>query len=241
MLDPNNIPKHIAIIMDGNGRWAVKQGMLRVFGHHNGIDAVRDAVEFCLDYKVQFLTLYTFSSENWNRPKMEVNTLMTLLMKTMKTETPKLKKNNVRITAIGNLKALPEGAYKTLMQCIETTQKCTGLTLNLALSYSGRAEIHDAMLQIAEKVANKTLLPSDITELTIAQHLSTAALPDPELMIRTSGEHRISNYLLWQMAYTELYFTDTLWPDFRKKDMETAVLSYQNRERRFGKTSEQVN
>jgi undecaprenyl diphosphate synthase len=240
VIDTNKIPQHIAIIMDGNGRWAAKQGMMRVFGHHNGIDAVRDAVSFCVDYKVNYLTLYTFSSENWSRPKLEIDALMTLLMKTMKSETPKLKKSNVRINAIGNLSDLPSGARNTLLNCISDTKDCTGLTLTLALSYSARWELVEAAKQIALKVKNNEISIDAINETMVSQHLTTANIPDPELMIRTSGEHRISNYLLWQMAYTELYFTDVLWPDFRKKDMEQAVMSYQNRERRFGKTSEQV-
>lgn len=234
------LPQHIAIIMDGNGRWAKNQGADRIFGHENGVRSVRDAVEAAAELGVKFLTLYAFSTENWNRPQEEVMALMSLLVHTINAETKTLNKNSIRLKAIGDLKSLPVDCYKELQEAIENTKDNTRMTLVLALSYSSRCEITDAVKQIAEKIANKVLSVSEINENTINSHLCTADIPDPELMIRTSGENRISNFLLWQIAYTELYFTETLWPDFKKEDLYQAILNYQTRERRFGKTSEQI-
>lgn len=236
----SKLPQHIAIIMDGNGRWAKQQGEQRIFGHENGVRSVRDTVEACAELGVQYLTLYAFSTENWNRPKEEVVALMQLLVHTISAETKTLNKNNIRLQAIGDLKSLPEDCYNELMEAIDTTKNNSRTTLVLALSYSSRWELVNAMQQIAEKVEKKELAASAVTENTINEHLCTAGMPEPELMIRTSGEHRISNFLLWQLAYAELYFTDKLWPDFRKEDLYEAILDYQNRERRFGKTSEQL-
>lgn len=236
----SNLPKHIAIIMDGNGRWAKQQGAERIFGHENGVRSVRDAVEAAAELGIDYLTLYAFSTENWNRPKEEVMALMQLLVHTISAETKTLNENNIRLQAIGDLKSLPDDCLKELLEAIDKTKTNTRTTLVLALSYSSRWEIVDAMRQIAEKVEKKILSPSSITENTINEHLCTAGMPEPELMIRTSGEHRISNFLLWQLAYAELYFTEKLWPDFRKEDLYEAILDYQNRERRFGKTSEQL-
>ena len=240
-INPSTLPKHIAIIMDGNGRWAKQQGSDRIFGHENGVKSVRDTVEAAAEIGVEYLTLYAFSTENWNRPQEEVMALMQLLVHTINAETKTLNKNNIRLQAIGNLKSLPTDCYNELQEAIENTKNNTRMTLVLALSYSSRWEITDAMKQIAEKIENKTLSVSDINEDTISSHLCTANMPDPELMIRTSGEHRISNFLLWQSAYTELYFTEKLWPDFTKDDLYQAIINYQTRERRFGKTSEQIN
>ena len=236
----SKLPQHIAIIMDGNGRWAKQQGEQRIYGHENGVRSVRDTVEACAELGVQYLTLYAFSTENWNRPKEEVLALMQLLVHTISAETKTLNKNNIRLQAIGDLKSLPGDCYNELMDAIEVTKTNSRTTLVLALSYSSRWELVHAMQQIAEKVENKTLAAADVTEATVNAHLCTANMPEPELMIRTSGEHRISNFLLWQLAYAELYFTDKLWPDFRKEDLYEAILDYQNRERRFGKTSEQL-
>lgn len=239
-INPETLPQHIAIIMDGNGRWAKQQGAERVFGHENGVKSVRDTVEAAAEIGVKFLTLYAFSTENWNRPKEEVMALMSLLVHTINAETKTLNKNSIRLQAIGDLKSLPADCYNELQEAIENTKNNTRMTLVLALSYSSRWEITNAVKQIAEKIANKTLSPAEINENTINAHLCTADIPEPELMIRTSGENRISNFLLWQLAYTELYFTETLWPDFRKEDLYQAILNYQTRERRFGKTSEQI-
>lgn len=239
-INKNNVPQHIAIIMDGNGRWAKQQGEDRIFGHHEGVNSVREIVEAGAEAGVKFLTMYAFSTENWNRPKEEVDALMELLVATISIETPQLNKNGVKLEAIGNLKSLPEACYNELMAAIKATEKNTKITLVLALSYSSKWEITEAIKQISEKVKNNTLKVSDINESTLSEYLCTKKYPDPELMIRTSGEHRISNFLLWQLAYAEFYFTDTLWPDFRKKDFFEAIISYQSRERRFGKTSEQV-
>jgi undecaprenyl diphosphate synthase len=236
----SKLPKHIAIIMDGNGRWAKQQGAERIFGHENGVRSVRDAVEAAAELGISYLTLYAFSTENWNRPKEEVMALMQLLVHTISAETKTLNKNNIRLTAIGDLKSLPEDCHKELLEAIDKTKTNTRTTLVLALSYSARWELVNAMKQIAEKIENKKLSSSSITENTINEHLCTAGMPEPELMIRTSGEHRISNFLLWQLAYAEFYFTEKLWPDFRKEDLYEAILDYQNRERRFGKTSEQL-
>jgi len=236
----SKLPEHIAIIMDGNGRWAKQQGEQRIFGHENGVRSVRDTVEAAAELGVKFLTLYAFSTENWNRPKEEVIALMQLLVHTISAETKTLNENNIRLQAIGDLKSLPEDCYNELQEAIEKTKNNSRTTLVLALSYSSRWELLNAVQEIAKKIENKTLSSQNITENTINDHLCTAGMPEPELMIRTSGEHRISNFLLWQLAYAELYFTDKLWPDFKKEDFYEAILDYQNRERRFGKTSEQI-
>ncbi len=227
--------------MDGNGRWAKKQGAMRVFGHRNAIKAVRDTTEACAELGIRYLTLYAFSTENWSRPKAEVMALMELLVSTIRSETETLMKNNVRLLAIGDLKNLPKNCQKELQEGIDITSKNTGLSLVLALSYSGRWEITEAVKQIAAKVAAGALTADQITDATISQHLNTHSIPDPELLIRTSGEMRISNFLLWQLAYTELYICETLWPDFRREHLYQAILDYQQRERRFGKISEQIN
>ncbi len=240
LLNKDKIPQHIAIIMDGNGRWAKQQGEDRIFGHHEGVNSVREIVEAAGEVGVKYLTLYAFSTENWNRPKEEVDALMELLVATISMETPQLHKNGVKLEAIGDLKSLPVGCFNELQESINTTKDNKGLTLILALSYSSKWEIINGVKEIAEQVASGKLKPNDITEETISSHLCTAKYPDPELMIRTSGEHRISNFLLWQLAYAEFYFTDTLWPDFRKKEFYDAINAYQSRERRFGKTSEQI-
>lgn len=239
-IDKERLPQHIAVIMDGNGRWAKEQGKLRVFGHQNGVKAVRDTVEGAVEAGIEYLTLYAFSTENWNRPKFEVTALMELLVSTINRETKTLMENDVRLNAIGNLGALPLKCYKQLQEAIDKTSGNKRCTLTLALSYSSRWEIVDAVRKIAEQVQQGTLKPEDINEDVFAGQLSTAGMPDPELMIRTSGEHRISNYLLYQLAYSELYFTQKLWPDFRREDLFEAIIDYQKRERRFGMTSEQV-
>jgi undecaprenyl diphosphate synthase len=235
-----SLPKHIAVIMDGNGRWAKMQGKLRTFGHENGVLAVRDTVEACAEIGVSYLTMYAFSTENWNRPKYEINALMTLLVSTISKETKTLMDNNIRLESIGDMDALPSKCKRELLEAKKKTEGNTRMTLVLALSYSSRWELKEAMKSIAVKVKSGELLPEKITEETIAQHLNTNGMPDPELLIRTSGEHRISNFLLWQISYAELYFTDKLWPDFRREDLYDAIISYQRRERRFGKTSEQL-
>ncbi len=240
-IDLGNLPSHIAVIMDGNGRWAKKQGVIdRIFGHRNALKAVRETIEGCAELGVSFLTLYAFSTENWGRPKAEVDALMSLLVKTIRAELPTMMENNVRLDTIGDTKSLPKDCQQELQEAIEITSSNTGLTVILALSYSGKWDITQAARRVAEQVQKGNLTPQQITEPIIAQYLSTAGFPDPELMIRTSGEMRISNYMLWQLAYTELYITETLWPDFRKEHLYEAILSYQQRERRFGKTSEQV-
>lgn len=240
-IDKERLPQHIAVIMDGNGRWAKEKGKLRVFGHQNGVLAVRDTVEGAVELGIKYLTLYAFSTENWNRPKLEVMALMELLVSTISKETKTLMANGVRLNAIGNLNSLPDKCHKQLIEAIEKTSANTNCTLTLALSYSSRWEITEASRQIAEKVRDGKLKPEDITEELISAHLNTSGMPDPELMIRTSGEYRISNYLLWQIAYAELYFTPKLWPDFRRQDLFEAVIDYQKRERRFGLISEQLN
>jgi len=240
-IDLLKLPQHIAIIMDGNGRWAKEQGKLRVFGHHNGVLSVRDVVEGAAELGVGYLTLYTFSSENWNRPKLEVMAIMELMVSTIHKEIDRLLKNNVCLKAIGDLDMLPEKCRAELLSAIEKTSRNTGLVLTLALSYSSRREIVRAAKNIALKVQNGKLNISDINEETFENNLYTQGMPNPELLIRTSGEYRISNFLLWQIAYAELYFTPKLWPDFRKEDLYEAILDYQKRERRFGMTSEQVN
>ncbi len=238
--DNINIPKHIAIIMDGNGRWATKKGAMRIFGHKNATKAVREAIEGADSLGVKYLTLFSFSTENWSRPKAEVDGLMELLVKTMSDEIPMLMNGNFRLESIGDVESLPPSAYKTLMKVKEITSKNTGLKVILALSYSGHWELTHAAKHIAQKVSEGKLNVEDITEKVMAEHLETANYPDPELMIRTSGEYRISNFLLWQLAYTEMYFTPVLWPDFRREHLFAAVSDFQSRERRFGKTGEQV-
>ena len=240
-IDLTKLPQHIAIIMDGNGRWAKGKGKLRIFGHHNGVLSVRDIVEGSVELGVKYLTLYTFSTENWNRPKLEVMAIMELLVSTIDKEINTFMENNVRLNAIGDLKMLPEKCYSELTRAIKTTSGNTGLVLTLALSYSSRKEIVNAAKQIAAKVRSGELKLEDIDEEVFENNLYTYNMPNPELLIRTSGEFRISNYLLWQIAYAELYFTPKLWPDFRKEDLYEAIADYQKRERRFGKTSEQVN
>ncbi|MCG3165964.1 MAG: Ditrans,polycis-undecaprenyl-diphosphate synthase ((2E,6E)-farnesyl-diphosphate specific) [Bacteroidia bacterium] len=226
--------------MDGNGRWAKKQGKLRTFGHNNGVASVRETTEAAAELGIEYLTLYAFSTENWNRPKYEVDALMTLLVKTINKETKTLNKNNIRLQAIGNLESLPKDCYKELQEAIKNTEKNTRMTLVLALSYSSKWEITQAVKDLVKNVKSGKQKEEDINEETIKLHLCTAKMPDPELLIRTSGEYRISNFLLWQIAYSELYFTDKLWPEFRKEDFYEAIVNYQQRERRFGKTSEQV-
>jgi undecaprenyl diphosphate synthase len=240
-IDKDRLPKHLAVIMDGNGRWAKEKGKLRVFGHQNGVLAVRDTVEGAVQLGIKYLTLYAFSTENWNRPKLEVMALMELLVSTISKETKTLMENGVRLNAIGNLSSLPDRCLRQLQEAIEKTSGNTNCTLTLALSYSSRWEITEAAKSIASKVRDGELKTEDITEELFAAHLNTADMPDPELMIRTSGEHRISNYMLWQIAYSELYFTSKLWPDFRREDLFEAVIDFQKRERRFGMTSEQLN
>jgi undecaprenyl diphosphate synthase len=239
-IDRNNIPKHIAIIMDGNGRWAKQKGAMRIFGHRNAIQAVREAIEGSGELGVNYLTLFSFSTENWSRPKEEVEALMDLLVQTIVAETGLMMKNKVRLNAIGDLESLPKSTYDKLVEVMKQTSTNTGLTVNLALSYSGQWELTKAAQRIAQKVSEGKLSPGEITQQTLADHLDTAGIPDPELMIRTSGEYRISNFLLWQLAYSELYFSDVLWPDFRKEHLFAAIEDYQKRERRFGKTGEQV-
>lgn len=234
------VPNHIAVIMDGNGRWAKKQGAARIFGHQNAIQAVRDTVEGCAELGVGYLTLFAFSTENWERPKMEVEALMALLVNAINDELATLQKNNIQLRAIGNLSDLPPGVRKKLEFAIDETSGNTGLKLILALNYSGRWDIEQAMKQIAQRIEENELRCSDIRDGLIREFLSTAEIPDPELLIRTSGEQRISNFYLWQGAYTELYFSPVFWPDFRKTDLNKAIDDFRNRERRFGKTSEQV-
>ena len=240
-IDKDHLPQHVAIIMDGNGRWAKEKGRMRLFGHQNGVVSVRDTVEGAVELGIKHLTLYAFSTENWNRPKLEVMALMELLVSTINKETKTLMKNGVRLNAIGNLTSLPEKCYRQLNETIEKTSQNKACTLTLALSYSSRWEITEAAKRLAIDVRDGKHNAGDITEDTFASYLSTADMPDPELMIRTSGEHRISNYLLWQLAYSELYFTNKLWPDFRREDLFEAVIDFQKRERRFGMTSEQLN
>ena len=240
LINQSKLPKHVAVIMDGNGRWAKQRGKLRTFGHNKGVKAVRETVETAAEIGIEYLTLYAFSTENWNRPKFEINALMTLLVKTISKETKTLTENNIRLNAIGDLESLPVSCLKELNEAIEKTKDNTRMTLTLALSYSSKWEITEAIKTIAKNVKSGELDVDAIDESTINQHLCTLGIPDPELLIRTSGEHRISNFLLWQIAYAELYFTDKLWPDFERVDFETAIIDYQGRERRFGKISEQV-
>lgn len=236
----NKLPEHIAVIMDGNGRWAKRKNMPRVFGHRNGVKAVRETSEVAAELGVKYLTLYAFSTENWNRPKSEVSALMSLLVDTIHKETNTLNKNNIRLQAIGDLQQLPKESYDALLDGIEDTKNNTRMTLILALNYSAKWEITNAVKRISNALQLGDIMHGDINEELISKNLNTSDFPDPELMIRTSGEHRISNFLLWQMAYTELYFTDVLWPDFRKDNFYQAIIDFQNRERRFGKTSEQL-
>ena len=239
-IDLNKLPKHIAVIMDGNGRWAKQKGKHRIFGHKNGVVAVRETTEAAAELGVEYLTLYAFSTENWNRPQLEVNALMTLLVETVKKELKTLNKNNIRLHAIGDLTKLPAKTYKALMDGIESTKNNTRMTLVLALNYSAKWEIIEAAKKLASDTKADKLNPNDIDENVFANALSTAGMPDPELLIRTSGEHRISNFLLWQIAYSELRFIDIFWPEFRKIHLYESILDFQNRERRFGKTSEQI-
>jgi undecaprenyl diphosphate synthase len=240
-IDLLKLPQHIAIIMDGNGRWAKGKGKLRVFGHRNGVLSVRDVVEGAGEIGIKYITLYTFSSENWNRPKLEVSAIMELMISTIHKEINNFMKNNIRLNAIGDLKMLPEKCYNELTSAIDKTSVNTGIVLTLALSYSSRREIVQAAKDIARKVQKGELDIADIDEETFENNLYTSGMPNPELLIRTSGEYRISNYLLWQIAYAELYFTPKLWPDFRREDLFEAITDYQKRERRFGMISEQLN
>ena len=239
-VNTENLPRHIAIIMDGNGRWAKQHGKPRVFGHQSGVKAVRETTEAAAELGVEYLTLYAFSTENWNRPKFEVNALMALLVETIRKEVKTLNKNNIRLTAIGDLARLPEKSQKALQKAIDDTAGNTRMTLVLALNYSAKWEIMNAVKTLAAQVEDGKLTSKAIDEDVFANALATKGMPDPELLIRTSGETRISNFLLWQIAYSELYFTPTFWPDFRKDSLYKAILDYQNRERRFGKTSEQI-
>ena len=239
-IDLNRLPRHIAIIMDGNGRWAQEKGQDRLYGHFHGVESVRNIVEGCAELGVGYLTLYAFSTENWDRPVQEVTGLMELLVETIRTEVPTLNKNNIRLHVIGDMSMLPDYAHRALNEALELTSANTGLNLVMALSYSSRWELMEAVRHIADDVRAGKLDPKDVDQDTIQKYLTTSAFPDPELMIRTSGEYRISNFLLYQLAYAELYFTNTRWPDFRKEHLYEAILDYQKRERRFGRTSAQV-
>ena len=239
-IDLTRLPKHIAVIMDGNGRWAKQKGMNRIFGHTNGVNAVRETAEACAELGVEYLTMYAFSAENWNRPQLEVSALMTLLLKTINGELKTLLKNDIRLGAIGDIDSLPKGVAKELREAIEKTSQCKRMELVLALSYGAKNEMVRAMKQIALKVQSGETSLHDINEDLISENLYTSGRPDPELLIRTSGERRVSNFLLWQLAYAEFYFTDIFWPDFDKEELYKAIVDFQNRERRFGKTSEQI-
>lgn len=239
-IDRSKIPSHIAIIMDGNGRWAVEKGQDRIYGHQNAIDAVRSVIEGAGEIGVKYLTLFSFSSENWNRPKNEVDALMSLFVKCIHSEMNTLMENKVKLLAIGDLNTLPEDCQSELHDALEQTKNNSGLSLVLALSYSSRNELTHAMKLISQKIKNNILQPEDINENTIQQHLYTHEIPDPDILIRTGREQRISNFLLWQLSYTELFFSPILWPDFRKEDLWSIISEFQNRERRFGKTSEQL-
>ncbi|ALU74123.1 isoprenyl transferase [Tenacibaculum finnmarkense genomovar finnmarkense] len=239
-INVQKVPNHIAVIMDGNGRWAKGKGMQRIFGHRNALTAIRETADAASDAGVKFITLYAFSTENWNRPKLEVDALMSLLVSTLKKELPEFQRKNVKINAIGNIVSLPKNAQKILAHVIDQTKNNTKITLTFALSYGSREEIVNTIKKISKKVVNNELDIENIDEKIINNHLYTFNLPDVDLMIRTSGEQRISNFLLWQIAYAELYFTDILWPDFRREHLFNAIIDYQNRERRFGKTSEQI-
>ena len=239
-IDKNRLPRHVAIIMDGNGRWAKAKGKDRSFGHQEGVVSVRKIMDAVTQLGLKYLTLYTFSTENWNRPEEEVQALMSLLVSAIHRETPDMMKKNVRLTAIGDLSRLREDAYNTLQECIDTPSADTGTTLVLALSYSSRWEITRAARQLAQEVLEQKINPNDITEAMVSDHLTTKNIPDPDLLIRTGGEKRISNFLLWQVSFAEFFFTDVFWPDFREEELYEAILYYQQRERRFGKTSEQL-
>ncbi len=240
-VDKEKLPQHVAIIMDGNGRWAKQRGKIRMFGHENGVESVNQTVENCAKLQIPFLTLYAFSTENWNRPKTEIDTLMRLLVNALKRELKTLNKHDIRLKAIGKIDTLPKKVHKELTEVMSKTENNSGMTLTLALSYGSREEIKTAVQEIAVKVKNNIISPENIDETVINTHLYAHFLPDVDLLIRTSGECRISNFLLWQIAYAELYFIDVFWPDFRENHLVEAILSYQNRERRFGKTSEQLN
>lgn len=239
-INKERLPKHVAIIMDGNGRWAKKQGFLRAFGHESGTKSVKEIIKASVEIGIENLTLYAFSTENWNRPKLEVDTLMKVLINALKKEVDTLQKHNIKLNAIGNLEMLPKTAQNQLLEVINLTKNNNTMTLTLALSYGSREELTNAVRIISEKVKNNIISIDTIDDSIINEHLYTHNLPDVDLVIRTSGEHRISNFLLWQIAYAELYFTDILWPDFKEQDLYEAILSYQKRERRFGKTSEQI-
>jgi undecaprenyl diphosphate synthase len=238
-INPERLPQHVAIIMDGNGRWAQKKGNQRIYGHRNAIQAVRDTVEASAELGIRYLTLYAFSTENWNRPRTEIDALMSLLVSTIRTELQTLLQNNVRLLTIGDRSSLPAGVRNELEKAIETTRNNQGLSLVLALSYSSRWEIIEAVKRLGTDLVEGKLLPGDIDACIFEQYLTTSGIPDPDLLIRTSGEYRISNFLMYQVAYSELYFTDTLWPDFRRENLYKAICDYQQRERRFGKISEQ--
>lgn len=239
-INKENLPKHLAIIMDGNGRWAKKQGLLRTIGHESGTKSVRITIENCAKLGIENLTLYAFSTENWNRPKLEVETLMKLLIKSLQKELITLQNNDIKLNAIGNIEMMPKTAQKELLEVMEKTKNNTRMTLTLALSYGSREEIVNAVKRISDKVKNNIISIDAIDDSIINQHLYTQNLPDVDLLIRTSGEHRISNFLLWQIAYAELFFSEVMWPDFREEHLYEALISYQKRERRFGKTSEQI-
>ena len=239
-IDLTNLPKHLAIIMDGNGRWAKNQGFLRTLGHESGTKSVKEIIKSCAKLGIENLTLYAFSTENWNRPKIEVDTLMKILVRSLKKELKTLQDNDIKLNTIGNLEKLPKSAQEKLLDVIEKTKYNSRMTLTLALSYGSREEIVNAVRNISDKVKNNIISIDSIDDSIINEHLYTRNLPEVDLLIRTSGEHRISNFLLWQIAYAELYFTDVLWPDFKEQDLYEAIISYQKRERRFGKTSEQI-
>ncbi|MDR6844118.1 isoprenyl transferase [Flavobacterium granuli] len=239
-INTDNIPKHLAIIMDGNGRWAKQKGFIRTLGHESGSKSVKKIIQECLDLGVEYLTLYAFSTENWNRPKLEVDTLMRVLINSLKKELKTMQEGNIKMNAIGNLEKLPSKAQKQLFEVLDKTKDNTKMTLTLALSYGSREELVNVVKIISDKVKNNIISIDSIDDSIINEHLYTHNLPDVDLLIRTSGEHRISNFLLWQIAYAELYFTDVLWPDFKEQDLHEAIISYQKRERRFGKTSEQI-
>ena len=239
-IDTARLPRHVAIIMDGNGRWAKKQGLARMFGHKKGVETVHNITVAATKLGIEYLTLYTFSTENWNRPKEEVDALMTLLVDTIAKETPTLMNNNVRLQTIGDINRLPEGTKQKFLACIDETSKNTGLTMVIALSYSARWEIIEAVREAVRLTQAGQLRPEDVSEQMVSSLMTTREMPDPDLLIRTSGEYRISNFLLWQLAYSELYFTDCLWPEFTAEEFYKAIVDYQKRERRFGKTSEQI-
>jgi undecaprenyl diphosphate synthase len=239
-IDLSRLPQHVAVIMDGNGRWAKEHGKPRIWGHRNGVKSVREVTEAAAEIGIPYLTLYAFSTENWNRPKPEVNALMDILVNTIREELATMNKNNIRLGAIGDMDKLPPRTKKALLEGIENTKNNNRMTLTLALNYSARWEITEAMRKVAEKASSGDLRPEEIDEFKVSTFLTTANMPDPELLIRTSGEHRISNFLLWQIAYTELYFSDVYWPDFEREEFFSAILDFQQRERRFGKISEQL-